>query len=310
MRLARKEAVAEPERPVVRRVSRAPAPLVPVAPEPEAAPVDETPAAEPAAAEETPRRGLFRRMIDAVRGADEPETADEPAPAETIEDAPSASVSRSAAPAPIAPREAPPSQGSSTVARSVADPARPSPGGPAARASVARSQATPALVAGIARTVDSTAPQLDFDPAPDSRPAMTTRRVARAENGKPHLQLVASEGQPRIQRSAAERIAEHTGGAIETGEGGLRTVHFPAPGGADSLPFTTQQPYTISRALTEGGTSSAPTTDASAPAAPSGDSEGDKAAEREAMYEYFLDRFKRDLLVEREQSGYLIIDNP
>jgi hypothetical protein len=30
----------------------------------------------------------------------------------------------------------------------------------------------------------------------------------------------------------------------------------------------------------------------------------------DAMYEYFLDRFKRDLLVEREQSGHLIIDNP
>ena len=86
---------------------------------------------------------------------------------------------------------------------------------------------------------------------------MTTRRVARAENGKPHLQLVASDGQPRLQRSAAERIAEQTGGAIETGEGGLRTVHFPAPGGAAPLPFT-QQPYTISRELTEGGTSPAP----------------------------------------------------
>ena len=32
--------------------------------------------------------------------------------------------------------------------------------------------------------------------------------------------------------------------------------------------------------------------------------------EREELYEYFLDRFKRDLLVEREQIGHLIIDNP
>ena len=30
----------------------------------------------------------------------------------------------------------------------------------------------------------------------------------------------------------------------------------------------------------------------------------------ETLYEYFLDRFKRDLLVEREQLGHLIIDNP
>jgi hypothetical protein len=28
------------------------------------------------------------------------------------------------------------------------------------------------------------------------------------------------------------------------------------------------------------------------------------------MYEYFLERFKRDLLIEREQLGHLIIDNP
>ena len=28
------------------------------------------------------------------------------------------------------------------------------------------------------------------------------------------------------------------------------------------------------------------------------------------LYEYFLERFKRDLLVEREQFGHLLIDNP
>ncbi len=299
VRIARKEVVAETARPVVRRVSRAPAPLVPVAPEPAAE--DPAPVAEPVV-EETPRRGLFRRMIDAVRGPDdEPETPEEP-----VEEAPAATVSRSAAPAPITPREAPPSQSESTVARSVSEPTR--PGGPAPRAGVARSQAAPAIEAGIARTIDSTAPALDLDPP---RPAMTTRRVARSENATPHLQLVASDGQPRLQRSAAERIAEHTGGAIETGEGGLRTVHFPAPGDPSPLPIT-HQPYTITRALSEGGTSPETTTptDSSTPAAASKDPEADKAAEREAMYEYFLDRFKRDLLAEREQSGYLIIDNP
>ena len=34
------------------------------------------------------------------------------------------------------------------------------------------------------------------------------------------------------------------------------------------------------------------------------------AMDPEELYEYFLDRFKRDLLVEREQLGHLIIDNP
>ena len=144
---------------------------------------------------------------------------------------------------------------------------------------------------------------------------MAPRRVARStatpvsEDGRSHL---SSVGRPRLQRSAAERIAEHTGGAVESGEGGLRTVHFPSPGSATPLPITTQQPYTITRELTEGGTSSANNDNASsAPAsAPSKGDETKKAAEREAMYEYFVDRFKRDLLAEREQSGYLIIDNP
>jgi hypothetical protein len=30
----------------------------------------------------------------------------------------------------------------------------------------------------------------------------------------------------------------------------------------------------------------------------------------DALYDEFLERFKRDLLVEREQSGHLLIDNP
>jgi hypothetical protein len=38
--------------------------------------------------------------------------------------------------------------------------------------------------------------------------------------------------------------------------------------------------------------------------------EQDEAHKREELYEYFLDRFKRDLLAEREQMGHLIIDNP
>ena len=49
---------------------------------------------------------------------------------------------------------------------------------------------------------------------------------------------------------------------------------------------------------------------ASAPAASPEAADAKKAADQEEMYEYFLDRFKRDLLAEREQSGYLIIDNP
>ena len=189
------------------------------------------------------------------------------------------------------------------------------------------------LPLGVARSAEpeldsgaTDAPTALADPGPASagrgvlsrhaaRPSVAPRRVARStatpvsEDGRSHL---SSVGRPRLQRSAAERIAEHTGGAVESGEGGLRTVHFPSPGSATPLPITTQQPYTITRELTEGGTSSANTDNASsAPAsAPSKGDETKQAAEREAMYEYFVDRFKRDLLAEREQSGYLIIDNP
>jgi hypothetical protein len=89
-------------------------------------------------------------------------------------------------------------------------------------------------------------------------------------------------------------------------------VNFPAP--------VTHQPYTVSRTLTEPAeapastTTSSSTETTSAPAAQPGGAPAqtpeDKAREREELYDYFLDRFKRDLLIEREQMGHLIIDNP
>ena len=137
-----------------------------------------------------------------------------------------------------------------------------------------------------------------------ARPAMTTKRVARAAaphegRARPHLGVVDTPPAPRLARSAAERIAENTGGAIETGEGGLQTVHFPAPA-------ISQAPVTISRELSEGGGSApAPAETTSAP-----ESGGAPGADREELYEYFLDRLKRDLVAEREQMGHLINDNP
>ena len=108
--------------------------------------------------------------------------------------------------------------------------------------------------------------------------------------------------------AAAERLASATGGAVESGEGGTRTVHFPSPSaGGLPGPLTQQQPYTVSRVID--------IPEMQVPAqAPSGDGgHADKQAggmDMEAAYEYFLDRFKRDLLIEREQSGHLVIDNP
>ena len=131
---------------------------------------------------------------------------------------------------------------------------------------------------------------------------------------RPHLTLVTPEHapqQPQLARSvAAERLAAQTGGNLEQGEGGLSTVHFPPPAQPG---LSTHEPYTISRALTEDAPAPAPATTQSSPAdngaAPGGGEKGEQM-DPETLYEYFLDRFKRDLLVEREQLGHLIIDNP
>jgi hypothetical protein len=146
--------------------------------------------------------------------------------------------------------------------------------------------------------------------APAARPMVS--RVSQPAGERPHLQLVRTEPptpvvtpvQPTISR-AAERLAGATGGAIEQGEGGLSTVHFPRPEIS-----TTHQPYTISRELAD----PAPAQSAPAQEHTPGDhpASGDAAPQMdpETLYEYFLDRFKRDLLIEREQLGHLLIDNP
>jgi hypothetical protein len=136
---------------------------------------------------------------------------------------------------------------------------------------------------------------------------------------RPHLTLVQAPAEPapspaprQIARTSAERLAEVTGGAIAQGEGGLRAVSFPAPGSQAApqppyiAPFSTE-PVTVARAITEAPAESSPAT-AHMPTdhPPSGEPKVDV----DALYDEFLDRFKRDLLVEREQSGHLLIDNP
>jgi hypothetical protein len=135
------------------------------------------------------------------------------------------------------------------------------------------------------------------------RPAVSARRVARAAArpaapAERHLELVHPEPSPApsLARSRAEEIAATTGGTIES-SGGTHTVHLPPP------PMLSQAPVTISRELSEGGGGAS-----SATAPVSGNAGG--AMSQEAMYDYFIERFKRDLLIEREQLGHLIIDNP
>jgi len=112
--------------------------------------------------------------------------------------------------------------------------------------------------------------------------------------------------QPTLAR-AAERLAGATGGAVEQGEAGLSTVHFPPPGAGPIS--TTHQPYTISRELADPAPAPSTPAQASSPTEHPPAEQGEQM-DPEALYEYFLDRFKRDLLIEREQLGHLIIDNP
>ena len=122
-----------------------------------------------------------------------------------------------------------------------------------------------------------------------------------------------SADSPQVARSAVERLADVTGGAVEAGEGGLRTLHFPAPGDGAPAADLTRAPYTVTRVIDDAA-APAPAAPAAAPQAhseaPAAQSEQPGGMDMEAAYEYFLDRFKRDLIIEREQSGHLLIDNP
>ena len=81
------------------------------------------------------------------------------------------------------------------------------------------------------------------------------------------------------------------------------------PAGRQDVSLT-HQPYTISRELADPAPAqSAPAQQSTGAEHPPSDEGGEKM-DPEALYEYFLDRFKRDLLIEREQLGHLIIDNP
>jgi hypothetical protein len=137
----------------------------------------------------------------------------------------------------------------------------------------------------------------------------TTAAVEPEADARPELSLVPEPAPRSVARAAVDRLAQLTGGEVEAGEGGLRTVHFPAPRGGDLTPA----PYTVTRTIdAPAAPAPAPPAAAPAPAAPAaaGAPQQQPEMDLEAAYEYFLDRFKRDLIVEREQSGHLLIDNP
>jgi len=138
--------------------------------------------------------------------------------------------------------------------------------------------------------------------------AATAAAVEPEPDARPDLSLVSEPAPRSVARAAVDRLAQLTGGQVEAGEGGLRTVHFPAPGRGDLTPA----PYTVTRTIDAAPAPvAAPPATAPAPAAPAaGEPQEQPEMDLEAAYEYFLDRFKRDLIVEREQSGHLLIDNP
>jgi hypothetical protein len=151
-------------------------------------------------------------------------------------------------------------------------------------------------------------------PAPSGPVRPVVARAGRGAEPEPVARrpLSVVPEAPRVSRSAVERLAEVTGGAVEGGEGALRTLHFPAPGRAGGVTADlTQAPYTVTRAIDEAPAAApAPAPAAAAPAPQPEQQPQQGGMDLEAAYEYFLDRFKRDLLIEREQSGHLLIDNP
>ena len=138
------------------------------------------------------------------------------------------------------------------------------------------------------------------------------RQPRRRGNPRPHLQLVRPTTPPaRRSRRAADDLARRraarraTGGAIEQGEGGLQHGALPAAREVS----TTQQPFTISRELDDRA-HRARHSRSTCPRDIRPTTAGRRRWTPKPLYEYFLDRFKRDLLIEREQLGHLIIDNP
>ena len=107
----------------------------------------------------------------------------------------------------------------------------------------------------------------------------------------------------------AERLAEASGGAVEDSGRGMQSVTFPSPGGGLPYipPFSTQ-PVTVARAETDAPATPSAPTQSTGVEHPAGD--GGEKLDLDKIYDEFLDRFKRDLLIEREQSGHLLIDNP
>jgi hypothetical protein len=151
----------------------------------------------------------------------------------------------------------------------------------------------------------------DGAPEPDA----LTPTMAPSTRQRPHLALVARPSSavpptpPVIARATAERLAAETHGRVHEAPDGMRSVSFPEPGsGAPELAAMPVTPYTVSRELADPAPPAATPPAADAPAPAQGQARG--GLDLEEAYEYFLDRFRRDLVVEREQSGHLLNENP
>ncbi len=306
--------------PATPSLARTPAP--PGEPTPAAAPSLAPSAAGPSLARSAATPSLAR----AETAADDAPAADADAPAPTTGDEPAADaaplagsdadVARFAQAGPEDPAPQPTVAEQPSLARSFDAPMSVAGApGPAATRALARQATASKRIASRAAAAPAPAeaplpparPHLQLVETPQPERTLATKPAA-AEQPHPDLDTPAA---PTLARSAAERLADATGGSIESGEGGLRTVNFPPP-------VSLQQPYTVSRELAAPEAEGAQTTTVTAESpsgpghsgAPAPQSPEDKAREREELYEYFLDRFKRDLLIEREQMGHLIIDNP
>ncbi|MGH2948040.1 MAG: hypothetical protein ACRDPC_17605, partial [Solirubrobacteraceae bacterium] len=102
------------------------------------------------------------------------------------------------------------------------------------------------------------------------------------------------QAEPPVAGTSAERLARALGTEVGTDEAGNATVELPAPGAPPFVPFSTA-PRSVSRAepaTTETPPAEAPATEMKA-----------ESPDLDEIAETVINRLRRELLIEREQSG-------
>jgi hypothetical protein len=139
--------------------------------------------------------------------------------------------------------------------------------------------------------------------APTPPRASVTRLVAPPEPARPRLGLQAAEAEepisetPALRGTSPERLARMLGTEVQVDAAGNQTVEMP---GHPFVPFDTA-PRTVSRAEASEGTTPAAVTQDTPAAAPA--PAPAPAVDVEQLTETVIETLRRELVIEREQSG-------